>query len=35
MNLTEIIATTVGIIGSIGGVGTLIYLIHKQSYENN
>ena len=25
MNLTEIIATTVGIIGSIGGVGTLIY----------
>ena len=25
MNLTEIIATTVGIIGSIGGIGTLIY----------
>ena len=25
MNLTELIATTVGIIGSIGGVGTLIY----------
>lgn len=25
MNLTEIIATTVGIVGSIGGVGTLIY----------
>src|SRR5678815_2002831 len=25
MNLTELIATTVGIIGSIGGIGTLIY----------
>ena len=25
MNLTEIIATTVGIVGSIGGIGTLIY----------
>ncbi len=25
MNLTELIATVVGIIGSIGGVGTLIY----------
>lgn len=25
MNITELIATTVGIIGSIGGIGTLIY----------